>query len=67
MKIIKIESCLDCPHIAWATYPVEAFCNHDYCKDETGKLHKKRYDEDKYWKIEDFNVIQTWCALEDAT
>jgi len=66
MKIIKIDKCLNCPYITWTTYPVESICNHDYFKDETGKFHKKRYDVDKYWKIEDLNMVQDWCVLEDA-
>ena len=67
MKIIKIDKCLICLHITWTTYPVQPICNHDYYKDGAGKIHRKRYDEDECWKIEDFGVVQTWCALEDAT
>ena len=66
MKIIKIDKCLNCPHIIWTTYPVEPICNHDYYKYESGKTHRKEYTEDKYWKIEDVNVVQDWCVLEDA-
>ena len=66
MKIIKIESCLDCPHITLTTYPVETICNHDLYKDEDGGVRRKVYSDDKYWKIEDADVIQTWCVLEDA-
>jgi len=66
MKTIKIDKCLNCPYIAWTTYPVEPLCNHDYRKDESGNTHRKMYDEDKYWRIEDFNVVQDWCPLEDA-
>jgi len=67
MKIIKIKSCLDCPHITWSTYPVKAICNHDYYKDGAGKIHRKWYGVDEFWKIEDADVIQVWCVLEDAT
>ena len=66
MKIIKIDKCLNCPYIEWTTYPVEPICNHDYYKNTKGKKCKKSYTEDKYWKIEDVDVVQCWCVLEDA-
>ena len=66
MKIIKIDKCLNCPYIAWTTYPGEPICNHDYYKDESSKIHRKRCDVNKYWKIENFDVVQCWCVLEDA-
>jgi len=67
MKIIKIDKCFICPHITWTTYPVKAICNHDFYKDEAGEIHRKWYGEDEFWKIEDVDVIQVWCVLEDAT
>jgi len=66
MKTIKIDKCLNCPYIEWTTYPVEPICNHDLYKDAAGKIHRKEYTEDKYWKIEDLNVVQCWCVLDDA-
>ena len=66
MKIIKIDKCLNCPYIEWTTYPVEPICNNNYYKDAAGKVCEKNYDENKHWKIENVNVVQGWCVLEDA-
>ena len=69
MKIIKIDKCLNCSHITWSTNPVrlfQAICDHDFYKTISGEIRLKMHDE-HYWKIEDVNVIQEWCALEDAT
>jgi len=66
MKIIKVDKCLVCPHIGWVTHPDEAICDYDFYKTISGEIRLKMHD-DHYWKIEDVNVIQTWCALEDAT
>ena len=66
MKIIKIDKCLNCSYITWSTYPVQAICDHDFYKTIGGEIRLKMHD-DHYWKIEDVNVVQAWCALEDAT
>ena len=68
MKNIKVDKCLNCPYIGWITqmsHPVEPICDHDFYKTISGEIRLKMHD-DHYWKIEDVNVVQEWCALEDA-
>ena len=65
MKIIKVDKCLVCPYILESTDP-QAICDHDFYKTISGEIRLKMHD-DHYWHIEDVNVVQVWCALEDAT
>jgi len=66
MKSIKADKCLTCPYITRTTYPVQVICDYDFYKTISGEIRLKMHD-DHYWKIEDVNVVQEWCALEDAT
>ena len=66
MKIIKIDKCLNCPYIGLVTHPDEPICDHDFYKTISGEIRLKMH-ADHYWKIENVNVVQVWCALEDAT
>jgi len=49
----------------WPRSLIKRICDHDFYKTISGEIRLKMHD-DHYWKIEDVNVVQEWCALEDA-